>query len=144
MLEADATELEARSGSQLSVHVGECSDCAAIARSILAQQQELQRVLGGERPRTNLDAALSRARARALAVRRRRKKWQGAVSLAAAGLAGILIYSVSRDPLPESEWRTPEQSAAVGLDIEAPPGKNVAVFEIADRPDIVVVWFYDQ
>jgi len=46
--------------------------------------------------------------------------------------------------VPDSVWRAPEQEVALGLDIETPPGKNVAVFEIADRPDIVVVWFYDQ
>jgi hypothetical protein len=30
------------------------------------------------------------------------------------------------------------------LDLETPPGKDVAVFEVEDRPDIVVVWFYEQ
>jgi hypothetical protein len=30
-----------------------------------------------------------------------------------------------------------------GLEITAPPGKDVAVFKVTDRPDIVVVWFLD-
>jgi hypothetical protein len=145
MLEADSTELEARRGSRLGVHLGECAQCAAIARDILAEQQELQRVLRAARPKTGVDMALTRAAARAGAARRRRRMWRTVIPLAAAaGLAGLLVFDHSRTAMPGSVWHAPERQAAVGLDIETPPGKNVAVFEIADRPDIVVVWFYDQ
>jgi len=145
MLEAEVTDLEGRGASALSGHVRQCVYCAGVAQRVLDLQRELQRMLGAERPRTGIDAALSRAGARATAVRRRRRTWQTAIPLAAAaGLAGILIYGGTRSSMPGSVWQAREQSVAVGLDIETPPRQNVAVFEVADRPDIVVVWFYDQ
>jgi hypothetical protein len=64
-------------------------------------------------------------------------------ALAAAGLVGIMLLDLRRSGEPGSVWEAPQRTS-VGLDIEAPPGKNVAVFEVEDRPDIVVVWFYDQ
>ena len=145
MLEADVAELEGLRDSPLSGHIRQCADCGAVALGILVQQQELNRALRAERPQTSVEVALARANARAIGARRRRKMWQAVVPLAtAAGLAGIVVYGSTRNPVPDSVWRAPEQAAALGLDIETPPGKNVAIFEIADRPDIVVVWFYDQ
>jgi hypothetical protein len=145
ILEADVVEVEGRSDSELSAHIRECSACAATAKRILSEQLELQQVLRAEHPRTSVDVALARASARAVSPRRRRRMWQTAIPLAAAaGLAGILLSNGSRRDSLDFDWRVSERSAGVGLDIETPPGKNVAVFEVEDRPDIVIVWFYDQ
>ena len=145
ILEADVVELEGRNDSELSAHIRECSACAASVRRILSEQKELQQLLRAEHPRTSVDVAVARAGARGVSARRRRRMWQAAIPLAAAaGLTGILLSNSSRPDSLDSLWRIPERSAGVGLDIETPPGKNVAIFEVEDRPDIVVVWFYDQ
>ena len=145
LLEADVAELAARGDSRLSDHIRCCADCATVAQRILAEQQELRRLLRAEHPRTSMDVALARAGTRAVSARRRRRMWQAAIPLAAAaGLTGILLSNSSRPGSLDSAWRVPERGAGVGLDIETPPGKNVAIFEVEDRPDIVVVWFYDQ
>ena len=145
ILEADVVELEGRNDSELSAHIRECSACAASAQRILSEQRELQQVLQAEHPRTSVDVALSRAGTRAATTRRRRRVWQAAISVAAAaGMVGILLSNHSRNGALDPAWQVPEQRASLGLDIETPPGKNVAVFEVEDRPDIVVVWFYDQ
>ena len=144
LLEADVAELEGRRDSGLSGHIRRCADCATVARRILAEQQELQRLLRAEHPRTSMDVALARAGTRAIAAKRRRRIWRAVVPLAAAaGLTGILLTNSDGNGAFESAWVAPER-AGVGLDIETPPGKNVVIFEVEDRPDIVVVWFYDQ
>ncbi len=144
LLEADVAELEGRRDSGLSGHIRRCADCATVAQRILAEQQELQRLLRAEHPRTSMDVALARAGTRAIAAKRRRRIWRAVVPLAvAAGLTGILLTNSDGNGAFESAWVAPER-AGVGLDIETPPGKNVVIFEVEDRPDIVVVWFYDQ
>jgi anti-sigma factor RsiW len=145
MLEADVVALEGRDDSGLSVHIRECPRCTSKVQLILSEQQELQQLLQAEHPGTSLDVALARAGTRAVSARRSRRIWQAAIPLAAAaGLTGILLSNGSHPASRDSVWMVPEHSAGVGLDIETPPGKNVAVFEVEDRPDIVVVWFYDQ
>jgi len=144
MLEADVVELEGRNDSELSMHLRQCSACAASAQGILAEQQALHQMLRAEHPSTSIEVAMAQAGSRAIATRRRRRIWQTAIPVAAAGLVGILLSNQDRNSALDSVWRVPERSAGVGLDIETPPGKNVAVFEVEDRPDIVVVWFYDQ
>ncbi len=144
LLEADLEQLEGRDDSELDGHIRLCADCAAVAQRILAEQSELQRLLRAEHPRTSVEVALAVAGKRAVASKRRRRIWQAAVPFAAAaGLAGILLTSSVGNRALEAAWVAPDR-ASVGLDIETPPGKSVAVFEVEDRPDIVVVWFYDQ
>ena len=145
ILEADVVALEGRDDSGLSAHIRECPRCASKAQLVLAEQQELQQLLRAEHPDTSLDVALTRASTRAVSARRSRRMWQAAIPLAAAaGLTGILLSNGSHPGSLDSVWQVPERNASLGLDIETPPGKNVAVFEVEDRPDIVVVWFYDQ
>jgi hypothetical protein len=145
MLEAEAAALLPGDDTELARHIRRCADCAAAAHTIVTQQRELERSLRAERPTTTVDRALARAGARATGVRRRSRIWRAAIPIAAAaGVAGILVSNTDRRVTPGSIWRAPEQSATVGFEIEPPPGKNVAVFEVEDRPDIVVVWFYGQ
>ena len=144
LLEADVEDLEGCGDSQLGGHIRLCADCAAVAQRLLAEQLELQRLLRAEHPRTGVEVALAAAGKRAVAAKRRRRIGQAAVPfVAAAGLAGILLTDLDGNRALGAAWVAPDR-ASVGLDIETPAGQNVAVFELEDRPDIVVVWFYDQ
>ena len=145
MLEAESADLLPGGATELARHIGKCADCAAMARTILVQQRELERSLQAERPKTTVEDALARAGARATRVHRRRRFWQAAIpTAAAAGVAGILVSTSDRHVAPGSMWQAPAQNETRGFEIETPPGKSVAVFEVEDRPDVVVVWFYDE
>jgi hypothetical protein len=62
----------------------------------------------------------------------------------AAGLAGLLFVGRRGPEMPGEMWQPPSSAVSGGVEIEAPPGKNVVVFDVEGRPDIVVVWFFDQ
>ncbi|UCD24978.1 MAG: hypothetical protein JSW51_03380 [Gemmatimonadota bacterium] len=145
ILEADVTELEGGGDSALSAHVRDCSPCGKLVQQILSEQRELNGLLRAEQPKTSVDTALARVDERVVASKRRRRAWRTAIPVAAAaGVAGILLSDGDRNGGLDSVWQAPEPSSAVGFEIETPPGKNVAVFKVEDRHDIVVVWFYDQ
>ena len=61
---------------------------------------------------------------------------------AAASVAAVVVLGGGSDGLDGAiQARIPE--TLPGLEVQSPPGKDVAVFEVADRPDVVVVWFFD-
>jgi hypothetical protein len=97
------------------------------------------------RSKTTVEQALSLAEVQALRTWRSRRIWRAAVPFAAAAvIAGIIVGRNSGSGTLENVWQGNPTQAVAGLDLETPPGKDVAVFEVEDRPDIVVVWFYEQ
>ena len=90
------------------------------------------------------EEAIRKARIRAGAIRRRRTLWQTAVPLAAAaGITGIVLQSSGHNGL-ENTWQPQGEQALPAFEVQASPGKDVAVFEVADRPDVVVIWFLER
>ena len=143
ILEADSQELCGAGDSELALHLATCERCRQLAESIFAGQLELARELDARSPRIRADEALKIAERKASEVRRRNRIWQiGAPLAAAAGLTGVVLLSDGHGGLEDLvQARVPE--TLPGLEVQSPPGKDVAVFEVADRPDVVVVWFFD-
>jgi len=145
LLEADLLELEVRGDSELAGHVRSCSECRTAAGRILEWQRELGESLSRARSRTSVEQALRIAAADARRRSRRRRMWQVTIPLAAAaGMAGIIVGRNGGNGALEQAWERSTRQAAKGLDLVTPPGKDVAVFEVEDRPDIVVVWFFEK
>ena len=145
LLEADLAETAARGESELAQHLRTCDRCRAVADRILADQQALGRAIAEAEPRTPVDEALRSAAGRVRLARRRRKIWRVTLpAAAAAGLAGILVFGGGGQGALDSVWEGTMPQPATGLDIQAPAGRDFLVFEVQDRPDIVVVWFFDR
>jgi hypothetical protein len=146
MLEADPQELLGEGNGELAGHLASCERCGALAEQIVAGQLGLARELEMLTPRIPADEVLRRAESKASAIRRRGGIWQIGVPLAAAaGLAGMILLGDSRNIMdsPESLVQAQVPESLPGLAVQGPPGKDVAVFNVADRPDVVVVWFFD-
>lgn len=142
--EADPAELMGRVGSSLSRHLETCEACRRLADAILNAQAALEHSITASRSRTSVENALRMAAATAR-LRRRRRMWEVTIPFAAAaGVAGLLLLARRAPELPGEIWEPPTAAPVAGPAVEAPPGKDVAVFKIADRPDVVVVWFFDQ
>ena len=144
LLEADPAELEGRVDTELRRHLRACPDCQALADHVLNAQSALEAALDGIRPRAPVDAALEQATARATAARRLRKWWAAAPLAAAAGVAGLLLFGSGGSDMPGETWQPRSVETASGVHVEAPLGQDVVVFDIKDRPDVVVVWFFDK
>lgn len=144
LLEADPAELEGRVESELWRHVEACGDCHALADRILSAQSALDATLAAIRPRAPVEAALQRACARVATARRPRRWWTVAPLAAAAGVAGLLLFGDGGSDMPGETWQPRPLQAVSGVDVEAPAGQDVVVFDIKDRPDVVVVWFFDK
>jgi len=145
LLEADLLELEGKGDSELAGHVRSCSECRAAASRILEWQGELGESLSRARSRTPVEQALRIAAADARRGSRRRRMWQVAIPLAAAaGMAGIIVGRNGGNSALEHARERSTRQAAKGLDLVTPPGKDVAVFKLENRPDIVVVWFIEK
>ena len=144
LLEADPAELKCTVPSEIVEHLEACDNCHALAARILQAESALGTELAGVQPRTPLDAALQSASLRAATVRRKRRWWAALSATAAAGVAGLLLFGRGGPDLPGRMWQPQPWVAASGIDVEAPLGKDVVVFDIEDRPDLVVVWFFDK
>lgn len=145
LLETGPSELEGQGDSELAQHLGVCPECSAIASRVLEGQRRLGESLSGARPKTPVEQALRLAQVNARRRWRRRRIWQAAIPLAAAaGMAGIIVTHGGRNGALEHVWESNSSQVARGLDLVTPPGKDVAVFEVEDRPDIVVVWFFEK
>ena len=119
---------------------------SVLAEQIVSSQLGLARELETHTPRIRADEALRRAESKASAVRRRGAIWQiGAPLAAAAGLVGLVLLGDSQNIIdnPKSLVQAQVPESLPGLEVQGPPGKDVAVFGVADRPDVVVVWFFD-
>ncbi len=142
LLEADLAEIRGEADTPLGDHLTTCERCQAAAAAILGQQGALARALDHSRPRTPVETALERVRGRlrARASRRRALRWAAPLA-AAAGIAGVAVLRNGGGPsaAPDSP-AVPD--APVAFDLGLAPDRNVAVFESAARPNVVVVWFY--
>jgi hypothetical protein len=143
MLEADPRALGGEGDSELVSHIESCDRCRAIADRFLSGQLALANELDANVPRRTVEEALRAAEQRSIVLRRRKTLWQvGAPLAAAAGLVGLVLLgdgSTGSDVLLQTSVPEP----LPGLEVSGPPGKDVAVFKVTDRPDIVVVWFFD-
>jgi hypothetical protein len=134
LLEVDPIELAGKGNSELAAHVRGCSRCAAVAQVILNDERDLGRALADASPQRAAEDAMRTA------PRQTRRVWRAATTLAAAALLAALLLR------PRDEGRhallSPSGAAVRSdIDVEAPPGKSVAVFR-TDNPDIVVIWFF--
>ncbi len=144
MMEASPRDLAGDGDPILASHLESCEKCRALAEHFLVSQLGLVRELDAHAPRLSVDEALQAAKGRVATIRRRNARWQiGAPLAAAAGLAGLVVLA---DGSEETDVlaRTPVPEQLPGLEVIGPPGKDVAVFNVTDRPDVVVVWFFDS
>ena len=143
LLEADPAELRGEGETELSLHVRECAACGAVAARLVAATLELNRTLEAVQPGVPVDAALRELRGRLRRERRRHRRLAGTIAVAAAATLAGLVLLRNGQPVVETD-RQPSVVASPGLEVEAPPGNTVAVFEVADRPDIVIVWLFEM
>ncbi len=136
LLEAEPAELESASDSELATHLAGCARCRAVARVIVAAERELGRALASATPRESTQEA---ARTAARRASRRRWAWRAAPLAAAAVLAGVLLGR--REDIRQAAPPPGLSPAGSTIAVEAPAGRNVAVFRTAN-PDIVVIWFF--
>lgn len=165
MLTAEPAELRGDAATRLSFHIRDCDRCRAVARTILAEQAELDAEIRTTAPLRSpdelADLVLAHAAERDIQPGEaaadvvpmpsqrgggslRPTGWKVAVpALLAAVLAAVLLL-----PRPHGEWRRPEGGNVVAMAaarrgaIEAPADRSVAVFQTRD-PNIKVVWFYE-
>jgi anti-sigma factor RsiW len=144
LLEADLLELEGKGESELASHVRDCIECGAAAGQIREAQRRLGEAVSEARSKTPVEQALRLSQFNARRRLRRRRIWQAAIPLAAAaGMAGIIVAHGGRNGALDHVWESNRPQVDRGLDLVTSPGKDVAVFEMEDRPDIVVVWFFE-
>jgi hypothetical protein len=140
LLEADPAELAGQGDSEVAVHVRECGGCKAVGTQLLGGQEQLATVLTQMVPRTDVDGALSAARAHRSKIRKRQQFWQWGPIAAAAAISGVMILrALGGNPIVEGEILSPP--AAIESLVEAPAGQNVLVFETRDQ-SAKVIWFY--
>jgi hypothetical protein len=144
MMEADPRDLAGEGDPKLALHLETCEKCRSLSEKFLASQLGLARELDERAPRLSAEEALQVAKRRVATIRRRNARWQiGAPMAAAAGLAGLVLLVDDGDKTEAlARGRVPEQLP--GLEVVGPPGKDVVVFKVTDRPDVVVVWFFDS
>lgn len=134
LLEADLDELRGTAGTPLALHVRACADCRVAAERVVRVEDAMGRRLAEFAPGHPVPAASAR-------LGRRHHPWRWAVSLAAAATIVALIVRPGQGPSPRDAPSASEQPGPGRVAVEAPPGRNVAVFETAD-PDIVIIWFF--
>lgn len=168
LLEADLSSLRGEDRTPLAAHIRACPSCRDAAQAILAAERGLGRALDGLRPSIEATEAVSlaeRGRADAGDERRdatgsrvsRRRLWP-LVPLAAAAVAGLLLWGPRGGPEPRRVGLTstasideagkapgpdgargPEISGRFALDV--PERGRAIVFGTRD-PTITVVWLY--
>lgn len=139
LLEADPMELRGEAETAVSLHLRECAACRAAADAILATEAAAGRWIETRAPRRG--AADVVARGRSAAQRRRRARWGWLVPLAAAaGIVTLIVTQPGPHP-PGGDVGVVPEPAAGRIAVEAPAGRNVAVFETAD-PNIVIIWLF--
>src|SRR5438093_7403091 len=136
MLEADRTDLNGATESELSLHLRTCERCRRTAHRILDAERELWGALAAATPGRGADEAVGLVRRRA---RRRRWMWRAAPLAAAAVVAVVWLGRPARVEQPTLSPTPP--AVGSGIAAQAPPGKDGAVFR-TDNPEIVVIWFF--
>ncbi len=138
LLDADPAELHGESASALTHHLSQCGDCRVLSETLLAAQRGAARWMAERTPRRRL-AALPSRRA-ATAGQRPRRRWPVLVAAAAAIAALIVTWPGDGPPAPTRGLGAPPPTIS-RIAVEAPAGRDVAVFETRD-PDIVIIWFF--
>ena len=147
ILEVDPEELDQDATGEHAEHLAECAECRALADEILGAEAALRGMLDSVEPAVDVEAALNRAR-EAHRVTRRRRRWQVAVPLAAAGLGGLILFD---RPPPVSvggfDPATVAAASALGLTgarplVRAESHERVAVLP-TENPNITVIWFME-
>ena len=140
LLEADPAELVGQGDSELAVHVRECTRCQAVGTKLLAGQEQLAMALIGYRPATDVERALSAARARRAKARTWGWAWQWGPVAAAAVAAGVMILqSVTGSRMMDTAIAM--VPPAIEPLVEVAADQNVMVFETKDE-SAKVIWFY--
>ncbi|MBT8487827.1 MAG: hypothetical protein KJO65_03260 [Gemmatimonadetes bacterium] len=158
MLEASATVLRGAGEGELSAHVAQCADCAAIAREMAGVERRLHDTLDDLAASHDVEETLEAVHTRlaggeAHALRSPASKWRrGPLILAAAAVAAALalwgdeIVESTRPPAAVDVERlvtTTEQRGAPPTTGElAVEADQRFAFMKTDKPTISVVWFY--
>jgi anti-sigma factor RsiW len=138
LLEADLAQLQGEDDGELARHLRSCERCQKQAQVILDQYTALRSALERQAPRLNPADPRWRPQVAPAPTHR----WAVMVPLAlAAGLAILVVARGRQTALKPSAPAPPAASAALGLDVQGPPGRTVAVFQ-TDNPNIVVIWSF--
>jgi hypothetical protein len=148
ILDADRAVLGGLGQSALAAHIRTCPACRRRARAIVEEEAALFGALRRAAPRLDPEAVLERAagRGETHSPRRWRRSSQGPgsrkglalFSLAAAAVLALLFLGrTPRLPGPTYYPAPPP----TGLEVQAPPGENVAVLATND-PTITVLWLF--
>ena len=139
LLEADLTELRGAGDAALAQHLRGCSACRDRARRILDQTEALRATLERATPKSE---ATPPARRNRVSPSARGARWAVAVPLALAASLAVLWLSRNRTGQTPGPGVTSQVAlAAAPLDVQAPPGQTVTVFQ-TDNPNIVVIWSF--
>jgi len=148
LLEADLPVMRGEGDDPLAVHIRSCSRCRKMALVILDGEAGLARSLASALPPLDLDEILERAKdaeeTEAILLtpnRPFRAPWGIGKTLVPLAAAAILtaLFLGSPPNLPGPEY-TPA-TAGVGLEVEVPQGRSVAVME-TNNPEITVLWLF--
>lgn len=150
MLEADTDALAPDGRGATADHLRACTECAAVARRLLAGQAALDHALGRMASRVAQDIEPRRVRDRVerRRWRRRRVAWGVVAPLAAAAAVVLALFQAapwtSRDPGDPlgttPAWAVPGLSTGGARPVVRANAERVAVLPTRD-PDITVVWF---
>jgi hypothetical protein len=150
LLEADPDALAASGNGELVDHLRTCPKCARVAVLLNESHTQLAAHLDGDMvdpPAALVDEVLQRSRAPSEMEKERRDRLVSlgrralAPLLAAAAIAGLLLWSNEPLPNPRPVATADETAAAATPRIEAPAGKSVAVIQ-TKNPSITVVWLF--
>jgi hypothetical protein len=166
ILEADLSELEGGGATPLARHLGMCSQCRELARRVLVGEEAMASELIQAVPKLQLDHILAAGwpgaagahatsgagpvHASVSAFRLRNyvrltvplfNARRALLPLAlAAGLAALFIVREPRS-LPGPAFAPAQE--VIGLEVEVPPDRNVAILA-TDDPNITVLWLFPR
>ena len=148
LLEADLPVMRGEGDAPLAVHIRSCSRCRMMASVILDGEAGLARSLASALPPLDLDEILERAKdtkdTEVLSIppsRPLRARWGIAKTLVPlAAAAALTALFLGRPPSLPGPVYTPA-TAGVGLEVEVPQGRSIAVLE-TNNPEITVLWVF--
>jgi hypothetical protein len=144
--------------ARIARHLERCAGCRAEISAILQGEQSLARALDAmaapgarQRDRRGADVASQTATPSAGIRARRRLLWAAVVVLAAAGLAGVIVFPMQRGPEVPARRASPARAGLAALPseprsaqtpvIRLSPGQNAAVLK-GENPTITIVWYF--
>ena len=148
LLEADLPVLRGEGDDPLASHIRSCPRCMGIAETILNGEAGLALSLAAVLPTLDLDGILERANAaegdEVISLDRNRPRWTrfgtGFTLIPLAAAAALTALFLGRPPkLPGPEYTL--EAGGLGLNVEVPQGRSVAVLETSN-PEITVLWLF--